>query len=60
MQANNIYFPEEFFEYVKQEKSKIIQQALKEYVARHTPPRPHNSEAPPSHIGAYQNTEKSG
>ena len=60
MPAINIYLPEELFEYVKQDKSKIIQQALKEYVARHTPPRPHNSEVPSSNIDTYQNIEKSG
>lgn len=37
MPAINIYLPEELFELVKANKSKIIQQALKEYQQRHTP-----------------------
>ena len=37
MPAINIYLPEELFEYVRKNKSKIIQQALKEYKDKHNP-----------------------
>ena len=38
MPTINIYLSEELFEYVKNNKSKIIQEALKEFKEKHTPP----------------------
>ncbi len=35
MPVINIYLDEELFEFVKNDKSKIIQQALKEYIKRY-------------------------
>jgi hypothetical protein len=36
MPVINIYLPQELFELVKKDKSKIVQQALKEYVENKT------------------------
>lgn len=36
MPVINIYLPQELFELVKKDKSKIVQQALKEYVENQT------------------------
>lgn len=49
MPAINVYLPEELFELVKPNKSKIIQQALKEFQLHHPPlPSPTPPDTSPS------------
>ena len=50
MPTINIYLPEELFEYVKNHKSKIIQEALKEHKEKHPHTRPCSPSSPTDNI----------